>query len=110
MPAGQWYTPENIGEVWRDAPEDEEILELLVEAALENVLDYLPESARGEGVTIRASWRMGQLMHTKNVWNASRVDPDGGTGEGDFVIRPFPLDWQVKQQLRPKKPGQPVVT
>jgi hypothetical protein len=103
MPEGQWYDPDTIREVWDDAPLDAELCELVVNAALEEVLFYLVQNNLWEeGRPILARHRLGQLLHTKNTWNAQAVGPGGGTGEGEFVIRPIPLDWAVKQRLNPK--------
>ena len=58
---------------------------------------------------IPTRYALAQLMQAKNMWNAGRVDASGGIGDGgDFVIRPVPLDWHVKQLLRPKR-GAPRV-
>lgn len=49
------------------------------------------------------NYKAAQQMQARNIWNASKVDPgSGGIGDDSFVIRPFPLDWMVKQMLRPK--------
>lgn len=54
-------------------------------------------------------YALAQFTQAKNTWNAGRVDANGGIGDGgDFVMRPMPLDWHVKQILRPKR-GRPRV-
>ncbi|MBP1326731.1 hypothetical protein JOF28_001963 [Leucobacter exalbidus] len=54
-----------------------------------------------------ASYRLAHLMQTRNLWNAVEVDSSGGFGDGEYTIRPMPLDWIIKQILRPKT-GVPV--
>lgn len=44
-----------------------------------------------------------QLQQAQNIWNAGRVSPAGDTGGEDFAFRPVPLDWHVKNLLRPAK-------
>lgn len=101
----EWYDAESITDVWLDAP-DEPQLSLIVEAALIQVQEYAPALPDGGGIP--ANYRQAQVMQTRNLWNATRVDAGGGSGDGDFIIRPFPLDWQVKALLRPKR-GVPVI-
>jgi len=58
---------------------------------------------------IPARYALGQFLQAKNMWNAGRVDASGGLGDGEgFVMRPTPLDWHIKQVLRPKR-GAPRV-
>lgn len=42
------------------------------------------------------------------MWNAGIVSPGGEFGEGEFTMSTHPLDWHVKQLLRPKR-AVPVV-
>lgn len=104
-----WHTPESIRAEWLDAEQisDPQLVTLL-NAAQEQVLAYAPALV-GAPVTIPDSWRLAHQMQTQNLYNASRVDAQGGIGDGDtFVIRPHPLDWQVKALLRPNR-GRPHV-
>ncbi len=55
-------------------------------------------------MSIPESYRWAQLQHARNIWNATNVNPSAGYGmdePGSFMIRPFPLDWAIKQRLRP---------
>ena len=110
-----WHTPASAREHWADAPgypEDEaDVLVELLEVAREQVEAYapaLPLPAEGEALEIPATYRYAQLMQARNIWNASTVSPGGDLGEGDFTITVHPLDWTVKQMLRPKR-AVPVV-
>jgi hypothetical protein len=40
-------------------------------------------------------------MQVRNTWNATKTNPEGMLGGGDFTVRPFPLDWMVRQLIRP---------
>jgi len=105
--ASEWHTLDSIREEWPDAEHiDDPTLWELLEVTRGEVIEFAPVLA--VDVPVPDNYRLGQRMHARNTWNASRVSPDGSAGEGDFVIRPFPLDWHVKQILRPKR-GKPAV-
>lgn len=106
-PDSEWHTLDSVREDWDDAENiADAALWTLLELAREQVLEFAPILADGAAVPLR--YREGQRMQARNLATANRVSPDGGIGEGDFVIRPFPLDWHVKQILRPKR-AVPVV-
>lgn len=102
-----WHTLDSARNAWPDAPPyDAWLYELLV-VAKQQVLDYAPKLEAGARPPV--NYRKAQLMQCRNLWNATKVDPaSGGMGDDSFVIQPFPLDWMVKQVLRPKT-GVPVV-
>lgn len=103
-----WHTLDSAREQWRDSVdiEDDQLWELL-EVAKHQCLEYAPAIAVGAAVPI--SYRKAQLMQARNVWNAARVDPSSGAiGDDSFALTPFPLDWTIKQVLRPKR-AVPVV-
>lgn len=106
-PASEWHTLDTIRAEWPDADAipDPTLWELL-EVVRHQVLEYAP--VLEDGAPVPAAYRLGQRVQARNTWNASRVAPDGGIGEGDFVVRPYPLDWHVRQILRPKS-GRPVL-
>jgi len=101
-----WLTIASLRDGWRDAPmSDEDCFELL-EVSKAAVVAFAPalvaDVVTGKTL-VPANYRKGQRMQARNVWNAAKVDPsNGGLGDDTFVIRPFPLDWSVKQVLRPK--------
>lgn len=102
-----WHTLDSIRDEWEDAEHipDPTLYELL-DIVRGQVIEFAP--ALGVDDEIPAHYRYGQKVHARNTWNATRVAADGTAGEGDFVLRPFPLDWHVKQILRPQS-GKPVV-
>jgi hypothetical protein len=103
----EWHTLDTIREEWPDAEHiGDATLWQLLGVARGDVLEYAPTLEEGAAVPDR--YRLGQRVHTRNMWNATRVSPDGGMGEGEFMLRPYPLDWHVKAILRPKR-GVPVV-
>lgn len=114
-----WHDLDSIRDEWPDAEfiEDDTLDELLEVAKLQ-VTTFAPALADTATVIdgyvvadpdpVPVNYRMAQRVQARNIWNAARVNPEGTTGEGDFVLRPFPLDWHVKQLLRPKR-GIPVI-
>lgn len=96
-----WHTVDSAREDWEDAPDSDAAVYDLLELAKDAVLEYAP--ALAVDAPIPVNYRAGQRGHAENIWNSTRVNPTtGGDGDGSFVMRPFPLDWQIKQILRPK--------
>lgn len=97
-----WHTLDSARDRnWVDARDMDDItLYELLESARHDVLEFAPTLDEGEAVPIR--YRMAQLAHARNRWNAALADPSTGDfgGEG-FAIPARPLDWQIKQMLRP---------
>ena len=101
-----WHYIETAREQWLEAAELEDIvLETLLEVAKQQVIEYAPaleEPAEGAELVIPVNYSYAQLQQAKNLYNAARVTPGGEYGEDTFVIRPHPLDWIIKQILRPR--------
>lgn len=108
-----WHTRESVREVdaeerpvWADAESiNDAVLDTILDVALDQVLAYAPALAADIAAdAIPTRYVYGQLRQAQNIWNAGRVDAQGGVGDGDaFVMRPVPLDWHVKSILRPKR-------
>ncbi len=101
-----WHTPETARaqrELWPDVDAlGDETLDVLLDAARDQVIAYAPALAP-DAATIPDRYALGQLRQAQNLWRASIVDASGGIGDGEsFVIRVMPLDWHVKQILRPR--------
>lgn len=102
-----WHTLDTVREDWPDAEDiPDPLLWAVLELAREAVLEYGPTLAEDDPIPGR--FREGQRVQARNIVTAARVQPDGSEGIGDFVVRPFPLDWHVKQIIRPTT-GKPVV-
>jgi hypothetical protein len=96
-----WHTLASAREQWTDAPyEDVQLYELL-DIAGGQCVAFAPALLLGAAVP--KDHRLAQLMQARNLWNASKVSPSGDLGDGTYVITPKPLDWHVKQLLRPKR-------
>lgn len=106
-----WHDLESARDQWIDAPLDDDVLGELLEVAREQVIAYaptLPTPAEDAPLSLPVSYRRAQLQQARNLWNAAAVNGDGQTGSGDFVFQPRPLDWHIRQLLRPRK-GAPRV-
>ena len=102
----EWHTLDSIRHEW---PEADTISDVTLWTLLETVRGQIAQFGTTlTGASALDATQYAQRLQVRNAWNAARVAPDGGFGEGEFVIRPFPLDWHVKQVLRPKR-GVPVV-
>lgn len=53
-------------------------------------------------------WRIAQLLQARNIWNSGKATPSGDFDGGQYSLTTFPLDWQVRQLIRPKR-GVPVI-
>lgn len=108
-----WYTVDTIREpaegdaaaAWDDAEHiPDSVLNDLLEVARDNVIEFAPVlPAEYPAGKCPASYRLAHLMQTRNLWNALEVDSSGEFGGDDYTIRPMPLDWIIKQILRPKR-------
>ena len=99
-PESGWHTLDSAREEWDGAPPSDYRLFQILELARQQVIAYAPALEADD--PIPTNYREGQLMQARNLLNAGLVDPaSGGVGSEDFVLRPFPLDWMVKQVLRP---------
>lgn len=110
----EWHDLESARNQWVDAPFDDDQLQELLDVAQNAVLAYAPALPTGELViiddvvvpadpeSIPVSYRVAQLMQARNVWNSSKASPAGDFDNGSYGLTSFPLDWQVKQLLRPR--------
>ncbi len=112
-----WHTPETARAAWLGAPADDAVLAELLEVARLEILAYAPpldpentetvtpeEGEPYEVQTVPEGYRWAQRQHARNVWNAATVNPSAGIGaDGEgFALTVFPLDWSIKQRLRPR--------
>ena len=107
-PSAEWATLALARNQWVDARAiDDPILHDLLQLAQDQVIEYAPVLA--DDAPVPLPYRLAQVAQAKNVYNGSLVDSGSGDiGNDTFQIRPFPLDWQIKQMLRPRR-GTPVV-
>jgi hypothetical protein len=92
-----WHTLDTARIEWPDSDglSDVQLFQIL-ELGRQQVAAYAPKLALNARPPV--NYRHAQLMQARNLLNAGRAE---GEGEGEFVLRPFPLDWMVRQTLRP---------
>lgn len=61
-----------------------------------------------EEAPVPDGYPMAQLLQAKNIWNSGKASPSGDFDGGQYSLTTFPLDWQVRQLIRPKR-GRPVI-
>lgn len=108
-----WVTIDEARDRWRDAPGDDDYLQDLLDLAQQQVLEFGPAriatTIADDPDAVPTNYRMAQLTQARNTWNAVKSDPlSQGIGDEGFVFRPFPMDWTVKQMIRPRR-AKPVV-
>lgn len=105
-----WYTPATITNVWREAQamHDSELLELLAVAREECEAFAYPEDVEDPD-NIPSRVALAHRLHTQAIWNSQKTSgrDDDATLSGQSVTV-YPMDWQVKNHLRPKR-GVPAV-
>lgn len=96
---------------WRDAPDNDVTLRRLLDVALEQVVEYGPRHVADEiaaGGPIPSRYVQAQLSQARNLLNSARMNPEGAIGGDGFSFSPFPLDWVIRQTIRPKR-GKAVI-
>lgn len=126
-----WHTVESATAGWSDAPNADELEELL-ETAQDAVLEYakpsdfplapdpLPDPfdyaayLRADDTVIKARWRRAQLLSIKDEWNSEKEasssdsDAQGFDGVGG-TARVYRLSMRVKRILRPESASSGLV-
>lgn len=98
-PEDQWHNVITARMEWDGAPKPDGTLHRLLEVARDQVEAYAPSIA--DGAPIPERYRAAQLIQARNTWNASLTNGDGQVDAGGFVVNVRPLDWAVKQLIRP---------
>lgn len=102
---GAWLTADDaelLGHLWPDAPVGADVLELYLDAAREACEAYAPPVPTAG---VPSSWRIAQAYQARNTYNAGAAAPGGDLDGGGYGITAYPLDWTVRQLLRPKTTG-----
>lgn len=109
MPDNQgWLTAGDdmatIEAVWSDAAlVDAVVLQMYLDAGRDACQAYAPDA--DPAADIPAGWKIAQVMQARNIYNAG-ITPTSGDGDfsaGGYGISTYPLDWHVKQLLRPQR-------
>ena len=104
-----WLSLQDARNLWPQAPEDDVVLSMLLNASLDECLVYLagPEGPAVMPTPIPDRYRQAQFQQARSTWLAMSATQDSQVGDEQFAVTVFPLDWHVKQLLRPR--GLPVI-
>ena len=96
-----WYTVDTVRPDWGNAPDNDDVLEQLLEAARLSVIAYAP--ALADPAEVPEHYVLAQKMQAENIYNANAVTVQGEFGEDTYARAAHPLDWMIKQILRPRR-------
>lgn len=99
-PDGQWHDVISARLEWAGAPEADGTLHRILDVARDQVEAYAPDIDPAASFPER--YRQAQLVQARNTFNASLTNGDQQTDVGGFVVTIRPLDWAVKQLIRPQ--------
>lgn len=94
-----WLTLEQTRQRWPDAPLDLTYLWNILKSAKIQCIDYAP--ALGIGDPVPANYLQAQLMQARAIFTSFIANQNDNI-DGQFPVRVFPMDWNVKALLRPK--------
>lgn len=103
-----WHTMSSARALWIGAPVDDVDLYELLTVARDQVLDFAPARFSEPGAEVPVRFKRAQLMQARNIWNASKKDEQDQMGGEGFTVTVWPMDWSVKNLIRPKR-GLPEV-
>ncbi len=108
-----WVDPDADLSEWRDAPSDENTLARYLGSAYEQCLDFLPHRRDAAGVLqpvvpdpVPERFKLAQIMQARALYNGVITGRDDQQGDGSLGVTVFPMDWSVKNLLRPKRVGR----
>lgn len=100
-----WLSLEQTRQRWPDAPLELTYLYGILKSAKIQCIDYAP--ALGLADPVPANYLQAQLMQARAIFTSFIANQNDNI-DGQFPVRVFPMDWNVKALLRPKT-GMPRV-
>ena len=96
------YTVEEAPSRWGVGAPAADTMTQLLAVSWQQCVAYAPLA--GEDVeSVPDGHREAHYQQARNVFNASKVNPGGSMGTDEFTLTVHPLDWHVKQLLRPRR-------
>lgn len=113
MPVIGWVDTDTDLDEWRDAPSDENTLARYLGAAYGQCLDFLPHQRDAAGVLqpvvpspVPERLKLAQIMQARALYNGVITGADDRQGVEGIGVTVFPMDWSVKNLLRPRRVGR----
>jgi hypothetical protein len=106
-----WLSFEDARTDWADAPESDALLYRILDSAKVAVISYTPPRVLAEiaaGLPVPSNLVQAQLMQARATLQATRAGASDTIGADGQTVRVYPLDWNVKAQIRPKR-AKPVI-
>lgn len=127
MPWTGWLTPEETveGPYWPQCDLALDELAMLLTSARIQCEAYAPDVRYAESVPdavdivldadgvatsakVPESWRQAQAFQARALWRSGQAGGSDQIGGDGLTVTVFPMDWSIKNLLRPKK-GLPVL-
>ena len=97
-----WHTLESARAQWKDAPGmDDALLWEILDSAHTACVEFAP--AIDPLKPIPLNYRRAQLLQAQAIWQAGTANTGDEVGFDGQTVRVYPLDWNVKQLLRPRR-------
>lgn len=113
MPVIGWVDTDTDLNEWPDSPSDENTLARYLGAAYEQCLDFLPQARDENGVLVPVvpapvpeRFVLAQILQARGLYNSVKSGPDDRQGIEGVGVTVFPMDWSVKNLLRPRRVGR----
>lgn len=103
MPAN-WLTTSEARTDWSDAPSDDRLLQMYLDAAREKIEAYAPAALVAADVEeILPRLLLAQRALVRDLWNALHANASADTdiGYDSFAVTRFPMSLHVKDLIRP---------
>jgi hypothetical protein len=103
QPYDGWASLEDARAQWADAVDmDNDELTQYLASAYEQCVEFAPELAEGQ-TTIPQRLVQAQVMQARAIWRSLSAGDNNQLGPGEFAVTVYPMDWTVKNLLRPKR-------
>ncbi|KLN34574.1 hypothetical protein FB00_11240 [Cellulosimicrobium funkei] len=97
---------EYVYRLWPEAARmDEFELGSYLVAAVQQCAAFVGIPADYEGPELEERHLMAQVMQARALWRSGKAGDADQVGPDGFTVTVFPMDWTVKDLLRPKRPG-----
>ena len=102
MAAGQggWITLTEVRDQWSDAPLDNVELAALLDVAHDQCVAFAPVP---KTALVPERYRRALVMQARALYRATLVGSGDSIGLDGISVTVFPMDWTVKNLLRPKR-------
>jgi hypothetical protein len=95
---------ELLGVLWADAPQHDAVLAALLTSAQRDCMAFLEvptDTALSTDTFVAASWKQAVIVQARGRYRSLVAGGAENIG-ADFPVTVHPLDWAVKQLLKPK--------